>query len=138
MLVSETSAAFAATAPERHCRSMACSSSFEGPIHGITMVAGSLERGHHLFREEFHRAQHPPMLQIAEPEATIEMADPHQLLHPFDLTDTGVGRANDEEARQEVVGLGFLVARHSDGAATFDALVAMAQTQRYPHIPARL
>jgi hypothetical protein len=77
------------------------------------------------------------MLQIAKPEAAIEMADPHQFLHSFDLAYTGIRRANDQEARQEVIGLRFLVTRHGDGTAAFDALVAMAETQRHPHIPAR-
>src|SRR5215813_13036845 len=58
---------------------------------------------HHLAGEALHRAQHPLLLQVAEPEAAVEVRDPHQLLQSPDMADTGIGRADHQEVLEEVL-----------------------------------
>src|SRR5262249_3789829 len=78
------------------------------------------------------------VLQIAEPEAAVEVGDAHHLLDPRDLADHRVRRADDQEAIEQIVDIGFLWRRHRDRAAALDALVLVAQRQRDAHVPARL
>src|SRR6185503_14556368 len=98
----------------------------------------SLEGRHDLPREEVHRAQHPRVLQVAEPERAVEVGDAHHVLHALDLADHRVRRADDQEAVEQVVDVGLLGRRDRDGAALLDALVVVAQAERDAHVPARL
>src|SRR6266478_1230118 len=77
------------------------------------------------------------MLEVAEPEAAIEVRDAHQLLDALDLTDARVRGADDQEAVQQVVDVGLLRRGHGNGAPALHALVVVAQGERHPHVPAR-
>src|SRR3989442_1867875 len=98
----------------------------------------SAKRRHDLAGEELHRAQHPRVLDVAEPEAAVEVRDAHELADAPDLADAGVRRADDEETIEEVVDVGLGRRRHRDRVALLDALVVVAQAERDAHVPARL
>src|SRR5258705_9051633 len=59
-------------------------------------------------RKPFHRAHHARVLHIPEPEAAVEVRDPHHLFDALDLTDHRIRRADDQEAVEQVVGIGLL------------------------------
>src|SRR5438270_290943 len=98
----------------------------------------STKRRHDLPGEAFHRAHHARVLEIAEPEATVEVRDADHLLDALDLTDHRVRRADDQEAVEQIVDVGLLRRRHRDRAALLDTLVLVAERERYAHVPARL
>src|SRR5262245_60959767 len=62
------------------------------------------KRGQNLAGESLHRAHHARVLEVAEPEAAVEVCDPDLVLHALDLADHRVGRADDQEAIEQVVG----------------------------------
>ena len=78
------------------------------------------------------------MLEIAEPEAAVEVGDAHQIADARNLADAGVGRPDDQEAVQEVVGVRLVGRGHGDGASALHALAVVAQAQGHSHVPARL
>src|SRR4051794_15274686 len=45
-----------------------------------TSCAALLEGRHHLTRKQLHRPEHPLLVQVAEPEAAVEVADAHEFL----------------------------------------------------------
>src|SRR5262249_45258805 len=96
------------------------------------------KRRQDLARETLHRAHHARMLQVAEPEAAVEVRDAHHLFDPLDLADHRVRRADDQETIEQVVGVGLLGRRYRDRAAALDALVLIAQRERDAHVPAGL
>src|SRR5438445_10349882 len=77
------------------------------------------------------------MLEIAEPEATVEVRDADHLLDALDLTDHRVRRADDQEAVEQIVDVGLLRRRHPDRAAVLDTLVLVPERDGYAHVTAR-
>src|SRR5262245_12254571 len=88
--------------------------------------------------EALHRAHDARVLEVAEPEAAVEVRDAHDLLDALDLTDHRVRGPDNEEAVQQVVDVRLLRRRHGNRAAMLHALVLVAQRERYPHVPAGL
>src|SRR5262249_17215389 len=86
-----------------------------------------LKRRQDFAREALHRLHHACVLEVAEPEAAVEVRDAHHLLDALDLADHRVGRADDQEAVEQIVGVRLLRRRHGNRAALFDALVLVAE-----------
>src|SRR5262249_9102103 len=120
--------------PTRQSSSLSSLESIALPLPCRTSAKGR----HDLAGKELHRAQHTRVLDVAEPEAAVEVRDPHQLPDAPDLADAGVRRADDEEAVEEVVDAGLGRRRHRDRVALLDALVVVAQAERDAHVPAGL
>src|SRR5215472_18150825 len=96
------------------------------------------KRGQDLPGEALHRAHDARVLEVAEPEAAVEVRDTHDLLDALDLTDHRVRGPDNEEAVQQIVDVRLLRRRHGNRAAMLHALVLVAQRERYPHVPAGL
>src|SRR5262249_32446035 len=86
--------------------------------------------------EALHRAHDARVLEVAEPEAAVEVRDAHDLLDALDLTDHRVRGPDDEEAVQQVVDVRLLRRRHGNRTAMLHALVLVAQRERYTKVPA--
>src|SRR5262249_16010606 len=99
---------------------------------------GLTKRWHDLAREELHGAQDARVLQIAEPEAAVEVRDADHLLDALDLPDAGLRRADDQVALKQVVDGRLLGTGPGNGAPPLPLLVVVTQAQRHAHVPARL
>src|ERR1700730_17910177 len=75
-------------------------------------AATSAERGHDFAREQLHRLEHTRVLEVAEPEAAVEVADANHLFESLDLTYDGFGGADHQEAIQQVIRVWLIRHRH--------------------------
>src|SRR6185436_20991387 len=76
--------------PSRVTRSPVLPISTVSVAFTVGSACGSPERRHDFAGEQLHRAHDLRVLEVAEPEAAVEVRDADQLADPVDLADAGV------------------------------------------------